>query len=319
VVVDTAGAMMGGALRFLRELDGYLNSHPAAVTEIGRGHRLSVPWLARRELLARDTGHAIALNNVTFVYAGRFRTVLLRNALHFLSEDERAEIPLSPAFRAQTSVVLALLRRADRVVVPSTAMGDRVTRAIPGLASRMSVMYHPVTPPAKPSTAPQAVALCPVLDAPYKKMGSRLIDVIAAVGDVRRDPAHGDLRLLLTATATEVSALQLPRPPWVELLGRLTPGELATAQGAARVIIYPTVLESFGFPLAEARLARQPVVAPDSSHAREIAGDALVGFDPTRRPTLADALRRAMSTRLGPLDENPFDRDRYFDRLFTVS
>ena len=57
----------------------------------------------------------------------------------------------------------------------------------------------------------------------------------------------------------------------------------------SRAIYFPTGLESFGCPLAEARVNGLPVIARDTPQNREIAGPALCGY------TLgdADSLRQA--------------------------
>lgn len=317
MVVDCAGAVMGGALRFLQELDGYLGRRADGIRTIGRARRISGPWLAERELRAGRCGHTIALNNVTFAHAGRFKTVLLRNALHFLSDEERTFVTVSRGLRTQTAVVHGLLRRADRIVVPTSSMAARVVSIQPGVAGRIRVMHHPVSLP-PPRVDRQNVILCPVLDAPYKVLGPRIAEVVAAMNQIRREGPLGGPDLELTLTPREAASLHLHLPSWVRLLGRLTPSELYEAQQSARAIVYPTTIESFGFPLAEARLGRQPVIAPQSAHAREVAGDALVGFDPTDSASLAGAVRRALELRLGPLNENPFDPNAYFDWLFSV-
>nr|MDT0667094.1 hypothetical protein [Micromonospora sp. DSM 115978] len=78
VLIDCAGGPMGGALRLLTELDMYLARRPAtSVRVVGRGHRLSPQWLARREL-TRAQDRAVSLNNVSFVTTRAQRWVLLR-------------------------------------------------------------------------------------------------------------------------------------------------------------------------------------------------------------------------------------------------
>ena len=64
----------------------------------------------------------------------------------------------------------------------------------------------------------------------------------------------------------------------------------------SRVIYFPTEIESFGYPLAEARVHGQPVIAPDTEQNREIAGAALFGF------TIGEPTPCARQSR-GPGDE----------------
>ena len=88
VVIDCAGAVMGGAARYLKELDVWLERRQGAPAVIGRNRRLTARWLLERERLVPKFARRIALNNVGFFRRGGPRVVLLRNALHFATEEE---------------------------------------------------------------------------------------------------------------------------------------------------------------------------------------------------------------------------------------
>src|SRR5580692_7753425 len=93
VIVDAAGAQMGGAARYLAELRGYLaRTGRGDVRVIGAQQRVSPGWLVRRELGRGARGRWVALNNVGFVARGGQRWTLLRNALHFMTEAEEATL-----------------------------------------------------------------------------------------------------------------------------------------------------------------------------------------------------------------------------------
>ena len=66
VVIDCARAAMGGAARYLKELDVWLERRGYAPTVVGRGHPLSARWLLKRERLVPKSARRIALNNVGF-------------------------------------------------------------------------------------------------------------------------------------------------------------------------------------------------------------------------------------------------------------
>ena len=111
-------------------------------------------------------------------------------------------------------------------------------------------------------------------------MPQRLTELLTAVGDLQ-DPS---VRVRVTAHAAEVPAAVACHPQ-VELVGRLPHSELREMQARSRAIYFPTDLESFGYPLAEARVSGQPVIARDTAQNREIAGPALCGYTsvtPTR-------------------------------------
>lgn len=313
VLVDAAGAQMGGAARYLGELHGYLaRTGREDVRVIGEQRRLSPGWLVRRELAGKVRDRRlVALNNVGFLTKGGQRWTLLRNALHFLTESEEAA--LHPTLRASVhrtgAAVRLAARRSDVIVVPSTAMAERVVRAVPHLDGRIVVRAHPVSAASPPQPPTEPTIICPVLFAPYKRMAQRLTSFLKAVDEF----ADSSVRVLVTADPPEVSAL-IASHPLVELVGRLPQVRLREMQARARALYFPTELESFGYPLAEARAAGQPIIACDTAQNREIAGPALCGYLPDDPESLRNAIGVALAARVTP-DPAPFDPDRYFDWL----
>jgi glycosyltransferase involved in cell wall biosynthesis len=314
VTVDAAGAQMGGAARYLDELRGYLDRTGREDVEIiGSLRRVEPGWLVRRELGSRGRVRRVALNNVSFVTPGGKRWTLLRNALHFLTELEQARLEpaLRDSVRRDAMVVHLAARRSDVLVAPSTAMTERIAAVRPDLANRVVVRPHPVSA-ARAAHAQEPldrVILCPVLFAPYKQMAERLAELLAAVGDLA-DPS---VRVRVTAVPEEVPAA-ISRHPQVELVGRLPGRELRDMQLRSRAIYFPTALESFGYPLAEARASGQPAVARDTAQNREIAGSALCGYTQGDPDSLRRAVQAALTADLAP-DPGPFDPDRYFGWL----
>jgi glycosyltransferase involved in cell wall biosynthesis len=324
VIVDAAGAQMGGAARYLAELRGYLaRTGRGDVQVIGAQQRVSPAWLVRRELGRGTRGKRVALNNVGFVARGGPRWTLLRNALHFLTEAEQATLTATqPAsvLRDAAAVRLAA-RRSDVLVVPSTAMAERVTRIAPHLGRRIVVRAHPVSPEPPPRLPREPAILCPVLFAPYKGMAERIGALLRIVGELDGEldaELDGDpVTVLVTADRTE-----LPPPvashPNVRLVGRLPHAQLRDLRARSRAVYFPTGLESFGYPLAEARVGGQPVIALDTPQNREVAGPALCGYDPRDPGSLRRAVAQALTAQVTP-DPAPFDPGRYFDWLLGES
>jgi glycosyltransferase involved in cell wall biosynthesis len=102
--------------------------------------------------------------------------------------------------------------------------------------------------------------------------------------------------------------------PRFRFVGVLARERLAEFYGRCAALYYPTSVESFGYPLAEARAAGIPVIAQDTAHNREIAGHALRGYDAGRTASLADAVGAALASRPEP-DPSPFATAPYFDWL----
>jgi glycosyltransferase involved in cell wall biosynthesis len=313
VIVDAAGGQIGGAARYRRELLSYLDRTGRRDVEvIGSQRRLTPGWLVRRELVGGLHSRRVAINNVGFVARGGQRWTLLRNALHFLTEAEEAALcPAAvPASVCRDAVAVRLAaRRSDVIVVPSTAMAERVARVAPGLNGRIVVRAHPVSADPAPRLPREPKIICPVVFEPYKRMAERLSALLWVIGKLEDD----SVRLLVTAEPAEVPAA-IASHPRIELLGRLPHAKLREWQARSHAVYFPTDLESFGYPLAEARVNGQPVIACDTGQNREIAGHALCGYVPGDPDSLRHAVEIAITAHIMP-DPAPFDPDRYFGWL----
>ncbi|MFU8851386.1 glycosyltransferase [Micromonospora sp. SL1-18] len=312
IVIDAAGGSGGGAGRLKTELDAFLADGAAPVRVIGGDRRLTPSWLALREAAAGRAPVVAALNNVSFAWRGTERRVLVHNALHFLAPAEKRLLGLLPrSFRAQIPVVRRALHRADVIAVPCSAMAERVAARVPAVRDRLLVLANPVSPVGPRATADEVSILVPVVPSPFKNVVSELRMLLAAL-DQRRHPA----RVRITAYPHELPA-GLARHPRLDLLGRLPHHELARHWRRATAVFFPCVLESFGYPLAEARVYGLPVLAPDTRQSREIAGNALVPYRLADADSLADALDGIDR----PVVPEPyaFERAAYFTRLLGLT
>jgi glycosyltransferase involved in cell wall biosynthesis len=315
IAVDVAGASMGGARRFLDEFDNYLSQsfrQPPLV--IGRGSSITPRHLLARELKSRGVRCKIAINNVSFV-AGRRKIVLLRNALHFLGADEADELRhlLAPRVRVETQVVREMARRADLLVVPTHSMRERVIHHLPSAEGRIEVRLHPLSPPTSNSPAvgrTSGYILCPILDAPFKRLGALIAPLLEALET--NDWAIGT-NLVLTCTNEELAKMGLFAHDRVIGVGRVSHAEVGSLIRDATALVYPTKIESFGYPLAEARLAGKPVIGNDSTLSREVAGEFLMAY--TSSGDVGLAVYRALTGKFVPELFNPFDPKAYFDWL----
>ncbi len=317
--VDMAGGSIGGAARFHSEVRRYLErSARDDIKIIGAQRRLSPVWLAVRETVAVRRSRRVALNNVGFLTPGGERWTLISNALHFLTGPEAAA--LDPGLRAavsrQARVVHSAARRSDVLIAPCTAMAGRITAALPDVADRVVVRMHPVSARAAsaesasaspvPRRPDESLILCPVLFAPYKHMADRLAEWLAAADGTLDD----SVRMVVTADTAQVPA-QLAASPRLRFAGPLGLGQLNELWTRSRAVYFPTGLESFGWPLAEARVYGKPVIARDTAQNREIAGSALRGFIPGDPDSLRQATESALAARVSS-DPAPFDPDAYF-------
>jgi glycosyltransferase involved in cell wall biosynthesis len=312
ITVDAAGGQVGGAARFRSELARYLaRVGRQDVHVIGTARQVSPAWLIRREIALPAGGRRVALNNVSFVASGSQRWTLLRNPLDFLTDREKNDLDpvVRMATRRRAPVVHATARRADVLVVPSSAMAERVTRVLPSVRNRIVVRHHPVSADSVPRMERGPSILCPVLFSPYKAMTERLTELLRAMDKV----ADASVSLIITARESDVPA-SLAGNPRIKLVGELHHSELRRLWACSRVIYFPPGIESFGYPLAEARVSGHPVIARDTAQNHEIAGEALCGFTVGSMTSLIDATRRAFE-KVIVADPAPFDPTAYFDWL----
>jgi hypothetical protein len=235
--------------------------------------------------------------------------------MHFLTEGEQARLdPASRASVRRKAVVVHLAaRRSDVIVAPSTAMTERIVTVMPDLSSRVVVRLNPVSVPSTPRVPGDPVILCPVLFAPQKHMPQRLTELLTAISDLK-DPS---VRVQVTADKSELPA-SVAFHPQVELLGRLPYGELRENWARSRAIYFPPDLESFGYPLAEARVSGQPVIARDTALNREVAGPALCRYTLGDPDSLRKAVKVALTAEVAA-DPEPFDPDQYFEWMLGPS
>jgi hypothetical protein len=313
VTIDIAGGQTGGAARYSTEVIDYLRrSARDDVKLIGLQRRLTPAWLAVREAAAVRRSRRVALNNVGFFAPGGERWTLVANPLHFLTSAEMAgQAPvIRAAMSRQIPVVYRAARQSDVLVAPCTAMAERIKATLPDVADRVVARLHPVSAGTVTRRPDRSRILCPILFAPYKKMPSRLAEWVAAVDGSLDD----SVRMIVTAVPDEVPP-SLAASPRIELVGRLDLATLSNLWASSQAIYFPSGLESFGYPLAEARVNGQPVIAQDTPQNREIAGPALCGYAVGDPDSLRRATETALSLTLEP-DPGPFDPDAYFDWLF---
>jgi len=334
ILVDFAGAQMGGAKRLLTEFDLYQRTcRPAQPWVIGRNRAVNVPWLLRREIAYGRFDRAVAMNNVGFLVAGRERHVLVHGAQHFLRLDEARAFGslISPAAHAQVPVVRTAVRWADRVFVPSTNMAERVIHAVPSVRDRIVIVFNPVTPPDPGAGAARdshsnrnsrggqpTEILCPLLFSPYKRMADHLRIVLAALDLLAAPPHPVDAVLTVTERASHPEAAPLAGHPRLRLIGPKSPATVTDMLAHSDAVYFPSEFESFGYPLAEGRVTGVPVIALDSPHNREIAGAALIPYPRETPDEVATAVLAALAADVKPDQSGLFDRGPYFNQLLGI-
>jgi glycosyltransferase involved in cell wall biosynthesis len=85
-----------------------------------------------------------------------------------------------------------------------------------------------------------------------------------------------------------VSALKLAKQ--VRFTGYVSDGDLPLWYNAASLLLFPSVYEGFGLPVAQAMACGTPVIAAETSAIPEVAGSAALFFDPVNVGRLAEQI-----------------------------
>ncbi len=211
---------------------------------------------------------------------------------------------------ARTRVLLRLVRlgvrRARGIVCPTRAAAVAIAPVVGVELDRFSVVHHGIDPeifskPQEPVGSDARYMFFPAALERHKNM-LRLFEAmpyidpeiqlwIAGGGGV--DPEWAEhLR-------DRVHALQLGDR--VRFLGQVPYEKIRGYYSGSQMLVFPSMLETFGHPLLEAMICGTPVAASDLPPFREVLGDAAAYFDPCDARSIArvveDVLGRADETR----------------------
>ncbi|MGH3914787.1 MAG: glycosyltransferase family 4 protein [Pseudonocardiaceae bacterium] len=203
-------------------------------------------------------------------------------------------------------VISRAARRADALVVPTTAVADDLPRHVRCRAAVHVVGAGVSSAVAGDVQAQQTVAIVERLDLPPRyvlAVGTleprKGIDTLLAA---LAEPNAPDLPVLLAGQPGwgRVEPLEVARrvgldPRRVRVLGQIGDAELAVVLHRAAVLAAPSRAEGFGLPVLEAMAAGVPVVHSDAPALVEVAGGAGVSFPRNNPKALALALRTVVS------------------------
>ena len=216
--------------------------------------------------------------------------------------------PGSRRGRMYEAAVRASIRRADLVSVPSQAVREDVLQLVPGVpGEHVRVIACGVDDAFAPRTSDETAPVLARLGVrwPYilyvgtldpRKNLPRLIEAYAKLVDSGSLTEHLVLAGQFGWSVTELlDRLRLDSVrDRVHVLGYVAEEDLPYLYAGARLFVYPSLLEGFGFPPLEAMASGVPVVASDSSSLRNNLTGAAMLVPPEDVSALATAMRRLL-------------------------
>ena len=199
------------------------------------------------------------------------------------------------------------MRSSARVVTPSAGMWQMIKRYVPVLSDELSVVLpHAVDAPAHtvpgnivdlPAGAPRPWLLYPSHAAPHK--GFELLLRTA------RQLREAGTRFTLFLTIEEqdwpagVRAIRAQIANWnlqncVQVLGRLSQAEMIAFYPQVDLVVFPSLCESFGFPILEAMACGRPVVTAGTVVNREVGGSGASYYAAEDALDAANAIRAVL-------------------------
>jgi glycosyltransferase involved in cell wall biosynthesis len=300
----------------------------------GLGHGARVPLRVAYEevvlpLRARGFDLLYCPADLAPAFAGTPTVVALRN-MHIYDREFYATFRLSVLER----LVRAGVRRARRIVFPTRAAADRISRRIRIPPQKIAIVPHGVSPESFDSE--EAAARAPerkrYLFFPASVERHKRIDVLIRSLPHIEDP---ELEVWIAgredldpgyAAELRVLVRDLGLVQRVRFLGPVPHRKILDYYRGALALAFPSTLETFGHPMVEAMLAETPIVAADIPSFREIAGDIALYFapgDPRDLARAVDGVRRepdAVKKRIarGRARAGEFSWKRSVDRLCEV-
>jgi len=252
--------------------------------------------------------------------------LLVQHAGHFSDEFRRLtrEHGGRPAarwiFQATGRWVRRSIAAASRVTVQTQALAEAILQDVGVPPERIIVVPH------GPGLVAEGAARRLRADAAVWEIGyvskfgvQKNFDVVLrAVAVLARRHA---LRLTLTLDESEpgfaaiaARIAELGLGPVVRNLGEMDRGRMQSVYDELDVFVFPSLCESFGFPLVEAMARGLPVVGADVPSTREIGAAAIDYFGPQDHQGLADGIAGIMkdSERYARQSSRALERSRQF-------
>jgi glycosyltransferase involved in cell wall biosynthesis len=279
--------------------------------------------------------------------------LLVRNALYFSEMYQQMFLGKHGvwyrlAFRLRRRLICQSVRSANVVMTPTQAMLDELRDFVDIPPHRALVNPYGIDPP-EPSAGDTPFCtkreqggagnprklLYVSLYGEHKNLSTLLkaIPLLNKDGassfllQTTADPAWKAAARTVTHQEDAALARQPGISPWVQFVGPLSREQTENLYRNSDIFVFPSLTESFGFPMAEAMSHGLPIVASDTPVNREMCGEAAVYFSPLDPDDLArqvqrvaadGALRQQLSARGREQVPNRFRWNRHVQRVLDM-
>ena len=264
----------------------------------------------QQAVLPLVTGRLDVLHSPSFVMPlirGRARhLVTIHDTTFFSLPGYHTRLRRSSAFRR---AVVASIRRADRIGVLSAAVKRDVLELVPRLPpERIDVIPPGIDETFRPRPREEIVPVLKRLGIPNDYVlyvgtiqpRKNLEGLVTSYRDLVRSldrPEHlvlaGKLGWNYKTLLAELEAPELRGR--VHLTGYVSDGDLPSLYAGARLFVFPSWAEGFGFPPLEAMACGVPTIASDTPALAENLGGAAELVPPDSRQLLTEAMNRMLS------------------------
>ncbi len=273
---------------------------PTAIGHAGRLRRLVWEQLTLRIFLKRERADALYSTANFAMFCCPVRQLLLvRNALYFSSIYRQMFLPRHSlwcrvSFGLRRWLIIRSARAADVVMTPTQTMLDELRCAVDvknaivnpyGVTVAEAVTAETCYRPEK--AGDRVVRLLYVSLYSEHKNLSALLKALALLNDhssvdfklvTTADPAWPGAAWTVTYQEDMTLARQTGIAEHVAFVGPLNRQDTASLYRTSDICVFPSLAESFGFPLAEAMSHGLPIVAADTPVNREVCGEAAIYF-----------------------------------------
>ena len=203
-----------------------------------------------------------------------------------------------------------LLRKAEKIIAPSNSSKNNIVNILKVDPEKVVVIYQGLNQRFRVINDPEAVEGTKTklgIAGPYIlftggesvwKNISRLIEAYAMLK--RRNKISEKLIVtgirsqeILAKHMREIERLKITSD--VSVLGYLNEDDLVSLYNGARVFVYPSLKEGFGFPPLEAMACGVPVAASNAASIPEVVGEAALLFDGENIENMSDVLFKTLT------------------------